>query len=442
MIPTPLARAVAFATASTCLTLPTLAQAEFIKDSKASLELRNFYMNRDFRQDNDPALPTVTGKAPAESRSKSEEWAQGFLLRYESGFTEGTVGVGVDAIGTLGVKLDSGRGESGTGLLQVDRDTGEAQDSYGDLGATAKLRVSQTVLKAGTLMPKLPVVLSNDSRLLPQSFQGGQVNSLDIAGMTIDAGQLSRVNQRDSSDHEVMTLTSGTGSTLKARGFTGLPGAGLGSDEFNFAGASYKWNDQLTTSYHYGNLDQYYNQHYLNAVHVLPLADKQSLKTDLRYARSTDDGQTNVDNTAIGAMFTYALGFHSLGLGYQKMSGDTGFAYINGTDAFLTNFVQIGDFAFKDEKSWQARYDYNFAGLGIPGLTFMTRYVNGDNIDQGVAGASEGKEWERDTDIAYVIQDGPLKNVGFKLRNATVRSNFGNDLDENRFIVSYMLPLW
>ena len=439
MIPTPLARAVAFATASTCLTLPTLAQAEFIKDSKASLELRNFYMNRDFRQDNDPALPTVTGKAPAESRSKSEEWAQGFLLRYESGFTEGTVGVGVDAIGTLGVKLDSGRGESGTGLLQVDRDTGEAQDSYGDLGATAKLRVSQTVLKAGTLMPKLPVVLSNDSRLLPQSFQGGQINSLDIAGMTIDAGQLSRVNQRDSSDHEVMTLTNGS---PKARGFTGLPGAGLGSDEFNFAGASYKWNDQLTTSYHYGNLDQYYNQHYLNAVHVMPLADKQSLKTDLRYARSTDDGQTNVDNTAIGAMFTYALGFHSLGLGYQKMSGDTGFAYINGTDAFLTNFVQIGDFAFKDEKSWQARYDYNFAGLGIPGLTFMTRYVNGDNIDQGVAGASEGKEWERDTDIAYVIQDGPLKNVGFKLRNATVRSNFGNDLDENRFIVSYMLPLW
>ncbi|MBB6340956.1 hypothetical protein HNP49_001113 [Pseudomonas fluvialis] len=439
MIPTPLARAVAFATASTCLTLPTLAQAEFIKDSKASLELRNFYMNRDFRQDGDPTLPKVTGKTPTEYRSKSEEWAQGFLLRYESGFTEGTVGVGVDAIGTLGVKLDSGRGESGTGLLQVDRETGEAQDSYGDLGATAKLRVSQTVLKAGTLMPKLPVVMSNDSRLLPQSFQGGQINSLDIAGMTIDAGQLSRVNQRDSSDHEVMTITNGS---AKARGFTGLPGTGLGSDEFNFAGASYKWNDQLTTSYHYGNLDQYYNQHYLNAVHVLPLADKQSLKTDLRYARSTDDGQTNVDNTNLGAMFTYALGFHSLGLGYQKMSGDTGFAYINGTDAFLTNFVQIGDFAFKDEKSWQARYDYNFAGLGIPGLTFMTRYVNGDNIDQGVVGASEGKEWERNTDIAYVIQDGPLKNVGFKWRNATVRSNFGNDLDENRFIVSYILPLW
>jgi hypothetical protein len=81
-------------------------------------------------------------------------------------------------------------------------------------------------------------------------------------------------------------------------------------------------------------------------------------------------------------MFTYSLGGHAFGLGYQGMSGDTGFAYINGADAFLVNFVQIGDFASKDEQSWQARYDYNFAAVGVPGLTFMTRYINGSNIDR------------------------------------------------------------
>jgi hypothetical protein len=54
----------------------------------------------------------------------------------------------------------------------------------------------------------------------------------------------------------------------------------------------------------------------------------------------------------------------------------------------------------------------------------------------------EGKEWERNTDIAYVVQDGTLKGLGFKWRNASVRSNFGNDLDENRLIVSYTLALW
>ena len=82
------------------------------------------------------------------------------------------------------------------------------------------------------------------------------------------------------------------------------------------------------------------------------------------------------------------------------------------------NFIQIGDFANKDEKSWQARYDYNFAGVGIPGLTFMTRYVKGDNIDL-LTTSGEGKEWERDMDIAYVFQSGPLKNLGVKWRNAT-----------------------
>ncbi len=140
-------------------------------------------------------------------------------------------------------------------------------------------------------------------------------------------------------------------------------------------------------------------------------------------------------------MFTYGLGGHAFGLGYQKMSGDTGFAYINGTDPFLVNYVQIGDFANKDEKSWQVRYDYNFAAIGIPGLTFMTRYLTGDDVDLGAAGNS-GKEWERNTDIAYVFQEGPLKNFGVKWRNATVRSNFANDLDENRLILSYTMSLW
>ncbi|WP_252273052.1 OprD family porin [Pseudomonas subflava] len=421
MSKSPLARSVALAALGTSLTLPTVSQAAFIEDSKASVEARNFYMNRDFRQE-------------GAAQSKAEEWAQGFLLRFESGYTEGTVGFGVDAIGTLGLKLDSSPDRAGTGLLQRDRETGRAQDDYGDLGVTAKVKVSKSVLKAGTLMPKLPVVQANDSRLLPQSFQGGWINSQEIAGLALDAGQLSRVNQRDSSDHEPMIMTSGNG-----RGFTGT--GGVNSDEFNFAGASYKWNDALTTSYHYGALDNFYKQHILSATHVLPLGDKQSLKSDLRFARSTDDGDTNVDNKAFGALFTYSLGGHAFGLGYQKMSGDTGYAYIGGTDPFLVNYVQVGDFAFKDEKSWQARYDYNFAAIGIPGLTFMTRYLSGDNVDLG-AGASEGKEWERNTDIAYVFQEGPLKNFGVKWRNATVRSNFGNDLDENRLILSYSLSLW
>ncbi|MCY1398051.1 Porin-like protein NicP [compost metagenome] len=176
-------------------------------------------------------------------------------------------------------------------------------------------------------------------------------------------------------------------------------------------------------------------------MHQLPLAEGQSFKSDIRFARSLDDGGSNVDNDAFGALFTYRLGGNGFTVGYQNMSGDTGFAYIAGSDNALVNLVQINDFGNEDEHSWQLRYDYDFVALGVPGLTFMSRYLSGDNVDRG-AGLSEGKTWERNTDIGYVVQSGPLKNVGLKWRNASTRSNIGSDLDENRIIVSYTLALW
>ena len=396
------------------------ASAAFIEDSKAAVELRNFYMNRDFRQ---------SGAA----QSKAEEWAQGFMLKMETGYTEGPVGFGLDAIGLLGVKLDSGSGRGGTGLLPRSA-SGEPADDYGTAGLTARAKLSATTLHVGTLQPVIPVLMRNDSRLLPNIYRGAWLQSKDVAGLTLDLGMLDRTSYRDSSNYEEMTVFNGG---LRNITF----GSNTTSDEFLFAGGRYDWSPQLATSYYYGGLDGIYDQHNLSLVHVLPIGESQSFKTDLRYVRSTDDGGSNVDNDAFGALFTYKHGGHAFTGGYQHMSGDTGFAYVAGGDNALINLLQINDFGNQDERSWQVRYDYDFAAMGIPGLSLMTRYVSGDNVDRG-AGASEGKTWERNTDIAYVIQSGPLKNLGLKLRNATTRSNFQSDLDENRFIVSYSLPLW
>ncbi|MNP12033.1 Porin-like protein NicP precursor [compost metagenome] len=242
------------------------------------------------------------------------------------------------------------------------------------------------------------------------------------------------MKQRDSTNDEDLSMTRGNKRNI-------VLGSHTSSDRFNLAGGTYRWTDNLSTSYHYGGLENFYRQHYLSVVHTLPIAEGQSLKSDIRWARSSDDGGSNVDNRALNALFTYRIGGSGFGVGYQRMSGDTGFAYLSGTDPYLTNFVQIGDFANKDERSWQARYDYDFTGLGLPGLTFMTRYLQGDHIDL-LNGQGRGKEWERDTDIGYVVQTGPLKNLGFKVRNGAFRSDFGNDIDETRVIVSYQMPLW
>ena len=100
--------------------------------------------------------------------------------------------------------------------------------------------------------------------------------------------------------------------------------------------------------------------------------------------------------------------------------------------------MQILDFARADEQSWQARYDLNFAALGIPGLNAFARYVTGDNFD---VGGTEGKEWERDIDVSYTVQSGTFKNLALRWRNAMVRSDATRDIDENRLILSYSIAL-
>ncbi len=104
----------------------------FLEDSKLNVKTRMLYFSRDFRNND-------SGK------SRVEETGLGFLGTFESGFTQGTVGFGVDAIGMLGLKLDSGKGRAGTGLFPTASD-GRSQDDYSEGGGAVKLRVSNTVL--------------------------------------------------------------------------------------------------------------------------------------------------------------------------------------------------------------------------------------------------------------------------------------------------------
>ncbi|MBP2261878.1 hypothetical protein J3B00_002683 [Pseudomonas sp. BP8] len=162
-----------------CGCLPVAGAAGFIDDSTLKLQLRNVYFNENFRDEQG-----MSARAAATAKSERVEWAQGFLLDYQSGFTQGTLGFGVDALGLLGIRLDSGRGRSGTGLLPV-HDDGRAADEFASAGVTAKARLGKTVVKHGSLLPKTPVLVHNDARLLPQTYQGTQLVSSDIAGLTL-----------------------------------------------------------------------------------------------------------------------------------------------------------------------------------------------------------------------------------------------------------------
>ncbi|WP_375740929.1 OprD family porin [Pseudomonas boanensis] len=419
----------------------------FIEDSKASLALRNFYINSDNREGT--AAP-----------SKQEEWGQGFLFNYASGYTEGTVGVGVDALGLLGVKLDSGKGTHfnptsanyGGTVFPTDED-GRAKDDFGSLGVTGKLRFSKTEARLGTLLPKLPVVTYNDGRLLPQTFEGGQVTSSEIAGLTLVGGQLEHAKGRNSSDARGLSIAGANNART-----------GQFVNKFYFAGGDYKVSDNLLAQYYYGNLEDFYQQHFLGLTHnwALPVG---ALKSDLRYFYSDSDGKNasaagrregfrsagnwaandpdrfEVDNRAWSALFTYTLAGHAASLGYQQLSGDSAFPFLNqgdGATAYLITDRQIGKFASAGERTWVAEYGYDFAKVGLPGLKATATYLKGSHLE--TQGSDQG-EWERDVRVDYVLQGGPLKGLGASWRNASLRSDAVRDQDENRLILSYTLTL-
>ncbi|MBV4461397.1 OprD family porin [Pseudomonas sp. COR58] len=423
--------------------------AGFIEDSKATLGLRNFYINTDNRD----------GAGP----NKNEEWGQGFDLRFTSGYTQGTVGFGIDAIGLLGVRLDSGGGTNGAtapsgsnpgsygGTVFPSEHNGEAVDNFSSLGLTAKAKISQTELKLGTLQPKLPVIVTNDGRLLPQTWQGGQITSNDIKDLTLIGGQIESAKGRNSSNNEQLSISGANGRTSTGRD----------SNKFIYAGGDYKITKDLTAQYYYGNLEDFYKQHFLGLVHNWAIGPGV-LKSDFRYFNSRDDGANGhdknyfttgyyggsvtkgkVDNNLYSGLFLYTVAGHTFGGGYQVSNGDSDFPWLNqgdGSSNYTITDMQIQKFGRAGERTWQGRYSYDFAKVGVPGLTAGVVYLRGDNIDTP---SGDHTEWERDLTIGYVVPEGPLKNVGFMWKNATWRTDLPNtrSQDENRLILSYSIPL-
>lgn len=387
----------------------------FIEDSKLSVKTRMLYFSRDFRNNEG-------------GQSRREETGLGFVGTFESGFTQGTVGV--DAIGMLGLKLDSGKGRAGTGLFPTGSD-GRSQDDYSKGGGAVKFRISDTVLKVGDQFTALPVFATDDSRLLPEIAQGTLITSNEIEGLTLHAGHFTSLTAQEQTNRD-----------------------SFGLKEANVVGGTYAFTDNLSTSLYYSKVEDYWRKYYANVNWALPISDNQGLVFDFNIYDTKSEGSAEyrafdgdkLDNRAFSLSGAYNIGAHTFTLAYQKVTGDGDYGYgiDGGGTIFLANSVARSDFNAEDEKSWQARYDLNFAEYGIPGLTFMTRYVRGS--DANVAGTSNGKEWERDVDIKYVLQEGPAKDLSFRVRQATYRSSDGvyydsPSIDELRLIVEYPLSI-
>ena len=392
-----------------------------MEDSSLDLFNRNLYFNRDFRNNSgNPDYP----------QSKVEEWAHGFTATFESGFTQGPVGFGFDAYGMIGLKLDSSPSRAGTGLLPVGSD-GYAEDEYAEAGGVVKARVSSSVLKYGQQIVGVPVFATDDSRLLPETATGFLLTSNELEGLELNAGHFTALNAQAQTGHD-----------------------SVGLKRLDFVGGTYAVDDNFSLSLYYSDAHDAFQKVYGNLNYTVPLVNEQSLNFDFNIYRTDYEAEytgTGDDegNTIWSLAATYSLGAHSFMLAYQKsIGGFDGIGYDYGIDGggtvYLANSVQRSDFNAQDEKSWQARYDLDLAAVGLNGFKFMTRYIYGDDADVGTT--DNGKEWERDIELRYVVPEGPAKDLSLRLRQATYRSSDGvyygsPSIDEVRVIIEYPLSI-
>ncbi|AWY44080.1 outer membrane porin, OprD family [Pseudomonas putida] len=392
----------------------------FIEGATASLNLRNAYFNRNFVN---PAYPNS-----AAPQNKAQEWTQNFILDARSGYTSGPIGFGVDVLGLYSQKLDGGKGTGGTQLLPI-HDDGRPADNFGRLGVAAKARASKTVVKVGEWVSILPILRSDDGRSLPQTFRGAQVTSQEIGGLTLYGGQFRQNSPRNDASMEDMSMNGKAAFT---------------SDRFNFGGGEYTFNDKRTTvGLWYDELKDIYQQQYFSLSHSQPLGD-WTLGANLGFFTGKENGASlagDMDNKTAFGLLSAKIGGNTFYVGLQKLTGDTAWMRVNGASGgTLANDSFNSSYDNPQEHSWQVRHDFNFVTVGIPGLTMMNRYLSGDNVHSGAI--TDGKEWGRESELAYVIQSGALKNLSIKWRNSSIRKSFStNEFDENRLFVSYPISL-
>ncbi|MDA8483375.1 OprD family porin [Pseudomonas resinovorans] len=404
---------------SAAICLPAFASEQsesqgFVEDASATLLLRNAYFNRDFKDHTNDA----------------KTWGQGFIGTFESGFTQGTIGFGVDAYGLLGVKLDSGRGRNYSAFFDTDSN-GHPVDDLSEAGAAVKLRFSNTVLKYGNQFPNLPVLAHDDSRLLPQAFTGTLLTSKEIEGLELNVGRFTGDSPMGDPARDPNHLKS-----------------------IDVVGGSYAVTDDVSVSLYHSDVEDVYKKYYANLNYNIPFNDQQALNFDFNiYRTKYDDGSEAAlafggdgqddKNTLWSLAAKYSIGAHAFIVAHQRNTGDAGYAYDfgdGGSTIYVANSY-YSDFNLKDERSWQASYELDFGAYGVPGLTYKVAYVRGTDIVAG--GENDGTERELFNQFKYVVQDGPAKDLSFKLRNSIYRADnqVGPDLNEVRAFIEYPLSI-
>ena len=316
--------------------------------------LRNAYIDRDF----DSTEVKDTGS-----------WSQAASLFYKSNMidtpleiADQPVKVGVDASVQYAVRLSNDKHVSDS-VLPFDSVTKSQASDFLKHAATLKIGYDQTLLRVGELWLDTPITSVDRSRQLLTSYWGTNLQSQINDQLKVELGRVEKVSPRNEEDFRKFSIT--------------VNGTKHESDGLDYLDLRYQFSPSLKGEYYFGHLDNLYDMHYAGLEHNWK-KPKFTINSKLKYFNAQEDNRyLNIDAENLGILETLKVNNHSLGLGYQQISGESAFPLPDGflPELYFINWNTAGFFK-QDEKSYHVIYGYNFKNY-VPGFNAVFKYSYG-----------------------------------------------------------------
>ncbi|WP_312491597.1 OprD family outer membrane porin [Pseudomonas cremoris] len=403
----------------------------FIEGSSLGGTTRNWYSNEmKFRGDRFGYYKNAADKAAdvKTNVSRRYNWAQGTIVNYSSGFTQGTVGVATEVAAYNAIALIRDQKDIAGGSNRTLAHTyGDAVDQWSKLGlANVKFRVSNTTLTAGRQNFSSGIIDTIGNRALPSSFEGFAINSEEFNNLSFQGAYFDRVSPRTEQSLSKFRTEYGNGAE---------------TDHVYTAGVNWQPFKSLKTSFFGAQVKDFWNQYYFGATHELGDSQVLALTTGLNYYKTVDEGKKlmgKIDNDTYSLSLGLTHQAHSLTFSYQEVNGNEYFDYLHETNGIYLANSLTSDFNGPNEKSFQVAYGINMAEYGVPGLKFNIYSARGWGIDgthyrgdngvkdfayNGIQKQDGEHHQEYGIGTSYAIQSGPLKASTVRATYVTHRAS-------------------
>ncbi len=389
----------------------------FVEGQSISGTTRNWYANEQLHRGGKFTYRKDGVATPTDRRIN---WVQGTIVKYNSGFTQGAVGLSTEVAAYNEIALERDRenlasnngGAPGTrpgagNNRTLTKEGGDAQGQWSKLGlANVKARVSNTTLTAGRMNFSSPMVDVIGNRALPSSFEGVAIHSEELNNLAFDLGTFDRNSPR--TEESLSKFRSEYANSF------------VETDHVHTGGITFTPFASLTTSLWATQAEDLWNQYYFGANHILGDSQVLSLNTNLNYYKTQEEGKAllgNIDNDTYYLSFGLTHRAHTLTFSYQQVEGNEYFDYLHETNGIYLANSLLSDFNGPNEKYFKIAYGLNMAEYGVPGLKFNIYQARGWGIDgthyTGTAYDVQNMDGEHHYEYGigstYAIQSGPFQ---------------------------------